>query len=210
MYAIRSYYEVKGIPKLWVNKQEYCIYDDGENKEILDTIDEIKEKDFYNSILINKYPYFFKYLYKDARRKYKKYCDENEVTCHQKFKMSYKKLTELKRLLPEQKEFINNYNKYMPLTLSDSPMNLLCQYIEGINFDINNKIKETNSVDILDLYKNKNHLYTKEDFYEIINVLKEHMNKVKYDKTLPNEYDTDYNFNESIIEESNADSYNFV
>lgn len=198
--------EVKGIPKLWVNKQEYCIYDDGENKEILDTIDEIKEKDFYNSILINKYPYFFKYLYKDARRKYKKYCDENEVTCHQKFKMSYKKLTELKRLLPEQKEFINNYNKYMPLTLSDSPMNLLCQYIEGINFDINNKIKETNSVDILDLYKNKNHLYTKEDFYEIINVLKEHMNKVKYDKTLPNEYDTDYNFNESIIEESNADN----
>ena len=41
----------------------------------------------------------------------------------------------------------------MPVTMSNSPMNILCRYIEGINFEISTKIKEDNTQDILPLIK---------------------------------------------------------
>jgi len=184
--------EVKGIPKLWVQKQEIK---ENDSEEL------IKEKEFYNNILLNKYPYFFKYLYKEAKKKYNKYCEESEITCHQKFKMSFKKLRELERLSPEQKQFINNYYKYMPLTYSDSPMNLLCKHIESINFEINKKIKATDSEDIVKYYQNVNHPYTKEQYADITEVLNQYIKGVRYDKLLPDDKDNDFNFNKDAITE---------
>jgi hypothetical protein len=195
--------EVKGIPKLWVYKQKINM---DENGNILDSDEEIKEKLFYNSILLNKYPYFFKYLYKNARKKYNKYCEVNEITCHQKFKMSFKKLKELDRLSFEQKEFIENYYKYMPLTYSDSPMNLLCRYIEGINFEINQKIKSLDNNDIINFYKSKDHQYTVEQYEEIVKILNQHINKVKYNKILFDQDIADYNFDENSIQEFKTDN----
>ena len=106
--------EVKGIPKLWVYKQKI---NKDENGISLDSEIVVKEKNLHNSILLNKYPYFFKYLYKNVKKFYNKYCETNEITCHQKYKMSFKKLKELDRLSIEQKQFIDNFYKYMPLTI---------------------------------------------------------------------------------------------
>lgn len=175
--------EVKGIPKIWINKQSF---NKDENGNIIDTDEVIAEKEFYNSILLNKYPYFFKYLYKESRIKYNKYYEENEITCHQKFKMSFKKLLELRRKTPEQKSFINNFYEYSPLTHSKSSMNLLCEYIEGINFEINQKIKSDDQ-DFLHLYKNNEREYTKEQYDEIVATLKSHISGLKYDKLFPKE-----------------------
>lgn len=193
--------EVKGIPKLWIHKQ---IEEKDDSGNILDSEEIIKKKEIYNSILLNKYPYFFKYLYKNAKYRFKKYCDENEITCHQKFKMSFKKLKELERLSIIQKQFINNYYNYMPLTYSDSPMNLLCRYVESINFEINAKIKVSN-IDVLDHYKNKNHPYSIEQYIEITNVFKAHINGVKYNLLLQNN-DIDNDYSEDEIREFNVDN----
>jgi hypothetical protein len=195
--------EVKGIPKLWVYKQKINTDDNG---NVLDTENVIKEKQFHNSILLNKYPYFFKYLYKNAKKKYNKYCEVNEITCHQKFKMSFKKLKELDRLSFEQKEFIENYYKYMPLTYSDSPVNLLCRYIEGINFEINQKIKSLDDSNIIVFYKNKDHQYTTEQYKEIIQVLNNHTNRVKYNKILFEQDADDYGYNENTAQEFKVDN----
>jgi len=195
--------EVKGIPKLWIQKQCPKIDEDG---VILDTDEETKKKDFYNSILLNKYPYFFKYLYKDARRKYNRYCEENEGTCHQKFKMSLKKLKELERHSPEQKNFIEDFYKYMPLTYSESPMNLLCKYIEGINFEISQKIKICTDIDVFSLYKSKNHEYTEEQYDEIVKILKSHISGRQFDKLFPNNESDDSKFDEDLIQEFKIDN----
>jgi hypothetical protein len=128
---------VKGIPKIWIHKRYPNI---DENGIVLDTAEQTQEKEFHNRILLNKHPYFFKYLYKDAKRKLNKYCEENEMTCHQRFRMSFSNLKELPRHSVEEALFIDNYYKYMPLTYSDSTMNMLCQYLEGVNFEINKKI----------------------------------------------------------------------
>lgn len=142
--------EVKGIPKLWV---EYRKLDDDIIKTKKYTEKEIEEIKLYNSILLDKYPYFFKYRYKDCKKKYDKYVDSNEKTCHQKFKISLNSLISLNKKTPAQIEFLDNYYHYMPVTMSNSPMNMLCRYIEGVNFEISTKIKEDTTQDILPLIK---------------------------------------------------------
>jgi hypothetical protein len=196
--------EVKGIPKLWIHKQEIKM---DENKKVLESEAIVKEKTFYNSTLLNKYPYFFKYLYKDAKKKYNKYCEENEITCHQKYKMSFKKLRELERLSIEQKEFIEDYYKYMPLTYSNSPMNLLCRYIESINFEISQKIKSLDNKDIIKCYQNDAHPYSEEEYNNIITVLKNHVSGIRYDKLLPDDNeDKDFHFDEDVVGEYKVDN----
>lgn len=196
--------EVKGIPKIWVKKQE--IKTDKE-KNILDSEDIIKEKNFYNSILLNRYPYFFKYLYKDAKKRYNKYCEQTEITCHQKFKKSFKKLIDTNNKNIEEQKFIDNFYNYSPLTHSDSSMNLLCKYIESINFDINTKIKVDSNINIIDLYKNKNYFYTQEQYEQIIKVLQNHIMGIQFDKFMPDK-DNDMNFNENTIKEFKLDNDN--
>jgi hypothetical protein len=141
--------EVKGIPKLWV---EYRKTDDKTIEKNNYTAEDIEKIRFYNSILLDKYPYFFRYRYPDCKKKYDKYVDSNETACKQRFGMSLKSLIDLSQKTPEQMAFLDNYYKYMPVTMSDNPMNLLCRYIEGVNFEISKKIKEESSDNaVLDL-----------------------------------------------------------
>jgi len=196
--------DVKGIPKLWIHKQEI---EKDEAGNIIDSEEIIKQKELYNNTLLSKYPYFFKYLYKNTHRRYRKYCDENEITCHQKFKMSFSKLKELKRVSIDQKQYISNFYNYMPLTYSDSPMNLLCKYIEGINFEINSKIKVISLDDITTNYKNEDHPYSDEQYNTIIEVLKEHIVGVKYDKlNQVDDVNNDNDYSEDEIREFKVDN----
>lgn len=142
--------EVKGIPKLWV---EYRKTDDKTIEKNNYTAEDIEKIRFYNSILLDKYPYFFRYRYPDCKKKYDKYVDSNETACKQRFGMSLKSLIDLSQKTPEQMAFLDNYYKYMPVTMSDSPMNLLCRYIEGINFEISKKIKEETPSEFLPTLK---------------------------------------------------------
>ena len=194
---------VKGIPSIWVNKQEINI--DKDTGEVLDSDDVVKEKNFYNNILLNKYPYFFKYRYKEAKKKFDKYVDENEMTCHQKFKMSVKSLMDLPRKTPEQKQFIESYYDYMPLTYSDSSMNLLCRYIESINFDISQKIKSVDNANIINIYKNNNFKYTTKQYADIIATLQSHIKGKRFDQMIPNDED-ESKYSDDTIKEYNVDN----
>ncbi len=149
--------EVKGIPKIWINYEKIEESDDTETK---------KQKEFYNSILLDKYPYFFRYIYKDTNKKYKKYVDEYDNTCKQKFGISFKTLEDLDRKTKEQKSFIDSFYRYCPVNLSNSSMNLLCKYIEGINFNISKKIKSIENNNLYSLYKDNNLEYM--EYYKTV------------------------------------------
>ncbi len=161
--------DVKGIPNIWIFKQKH---------KQDDTPEESDKKDVYNHILLTKRPYFFKYLYNDAKRAYSKFVERHEITCAQKFRMSIAKLKSLPRKTPEQVQFIKNFYGYMPLTYSDSSMNLVCRYIEDINFNVKSRIKSSTQENIYNLYKNKNYEYTPDQYKKVVEAIK------KYSKAL--------------------------
>lgn len=201
--------EVKGIPDLWIKKREISVDNDG---VILDDDETIKEKLLHNSILLNKYPYFFKYRYKSAKNKYKLFYEYTDITCHQKYKMSLKELMCLENKTEEQKTFIENYYEYCPLTDSNSSMNLLCKHIESINFDIKNKIKINNNVDTyINLYKNKSLNYDKDIYIKICDIVDKFIKEKHFDKivedneTDDNQEDDDFVlYDDSLVDLLNA------
>lgn len=125
--------KVKSIPSIWLKYNRV---------EDTDTPNEIKEKEFLNRILLNKHPYFFTYLYKNTRRKYKQYYQNQNATCLQKFGISIDELKSQKRKTTEQMSFLESYELYSPVIDSDCTMNLICRYIESIDFNIRNVIKQ--------------------------------------------------------------------
>jgi hypothetical protein len=121
--------------------------------------------------------------------------------------MTFKKLKELPRLSPEQKQFVDSFYQYLPLTHSESSMNLLCKYIEGVNFEISQKIKISDeNIDLLSFYKNKAHNYTQDEFDNIISVLKIHIGKIRFNKLLPDDSSDDTGFDENTMVEYNLDN----
>ena len=144
--------DVKGIPKVWTEKQD---------------------NELYNHILLNRHPYFFKYLYKDANKKYKEYYNKYDKICNRNFGISIKELESLNRKTTKQIKFLEDYYEYMPLIYSNSTMNLLCRYIEGINFQISQKIKNSSNSDFYKLYKNLNLTYSEELYENVKNIINE-------------------------------------
>lgn len=197
--------EVKGIPDIWVNKQPYKKDRDG---NIINTKRRVQYINFYNSILLNKHPYFFRYLYRDTNKLYKDYVEKSNITCRQKFQMSLQHLEKKNQKILDQIEFIKNFYKYMPVTYNDSSMNLLCRYIESINFDISNKTKADSSIDVVNLFKKqgKEFEYDEETCDQVIAELKSFIKGKRFDKMLPDDEDETLKYNPDIIQEIKVDN----
>ena len=143
--------EVKGIPYRWVERQRINYKDTKEFAKDTDKV--IEDKKFYNSILLDRHPYFFKYLYKDTNRKYKKHVSGYDLSFRQKFGISLDEAINKKRKTPEEQELLDLYYQYMPVIDSDCVMNLLCKHIESIDFKIKEKLKVDKDLEIYQQYQ---------------------------------------------------------
>ncbi|MFE6075759.1 hypothetical protein ACFVQB_14905 [Paenibacillus sp. NPDC057886] len=132
---------VKGIPMNWTSFQKIKESDTEESKS---------EKELLNKLLLDKHPYFFIYLYKDTKRKYKKYLEGKNLESLHKFNLTLSDLKNKQRKNLEEREFLKEYVKNSPVIESDCVMNNLCRYIESIDFAIkkrlNNKKTDTSSL----------------------------------------------------------------
>jgi hypothetical protein len=162
--------EVKGIPSVWVKRQEI-------NED--DSLEVKAKKELLNKTLLNRHPYFFIYRYDDTRRRYQDYCSKMDKACKNKFGISIKELEVSKRRTLEQQQFLDGYYKYMPVIISDSTMNLLCRYIEGIDFKISDKTKICLDEEYVQRYKDSSVSYTKETYEQIVAKLREYMRSYK-------------------------------
>ena len=132
---------VKGIPSVWINKQKIT-------EEMNDEL--TAQAELFNRCRVEKYPYFFKYLYDTARKDWKKYMDGCNKTALQKFRKDVKQLKAQDVHSEEEKEFLSNFDKYAPL----------------IDFDITRRIKEEKVFD-WSIYKNPELNYTEEEYADI-------------------------------------------
>lgn len=83
-------------------------------------------------ITMNKYPYFFRYRYKNARDSYRSYVDECDVTSYNRFRKPILEIINDNGKTDSENRFVEDYDKYMPLLCTDSVMNNLCRYMESV------------------------------------------------------------------------------
>jgi hypothetical protein len=88
-----------------------------------------ERKILYNRILLDKRPYFMRYVYSHYNEKYKKHESAYENLCQVKFGFSLNELLTKKRNQTEEDVF-QKYVKDSPLLDSDCVMNRLCHYLE--------------------------------------------------------------------------------
>lgn len=162
--------EVKGIPKVWTEKQTIA---DDDNDET------IQKKELLNRCLLNKHPYFFIYRYRETKLKYKNYIKNSDTTCRIKFGASIDELCHKDNLSEDERVFIENYREHMPVIISDSAMNKLCGYIENQNLEILKKVKEESDPKIIEYYKNKKAPYCPNTKKRIIRQLKLFLNSIE-------------------------------
>ena len=151
--------EVKGIPDAWL---------------VAPDDDEFLTREEYKHILLNRRPYFFKYLYRDSKQDYKKYQDKQEVLCIKLFGKPLDTVLNSLSRNAEEEDFVEQYYEWCPLVDSDSCMNALCKYIESIDFDIKDKIKTNQHFNFFDLYRNSLVKYTPEQKRLALRALQEY------------------------------------
>lgn len=116
-----------------------------------DTPEQIEEKMFYNSILADKKPYFFRYKYNFLNKEYNEYVKKANENAQIRFSMTLNELLEKQKsgieLDSNEEAFLMYFNKFMPVIDSDCVMNRICKYIEGVDFKIKQKVRSSHNFD---------------------------------------------------------------
>lgn len=182
---------VKGIPTVW-NKWNKIKEEDLEEQKI--------EKQILNSLLCDKHPYFFIYLYHNTKKKYLKWKKDYDISCKTRWNMSVEDLKNLENKTEEQICFLERYNKSCPVIDNNASMNLLCHYIEDIRNKIKINIKKCQNPSYIEIYKSKqdNELCEQADsnlYNKIYNVIKDLRNDLKNASkiNIKNDYSFDIN-----------------
>ena len=136
--------KVKGIPRCWYEYRK----SDSEN----DSEETVEEKKLMNTLLCDKHPYFFIYLYRETYKKYKDYYNGYDKLCMVRFGLSLDALKSQKRKNFQQIDFLDTFKKYLPVVDSPCEMNRICHHMEAINFNIKEKLKKTKQCQIYRSY----------------------------------------------------------
>lgn len=115
--------------------------------------EELELAKFNNRILIDKRPYFFRYLYSGYNKDYLNFISSHENFCMTKFKKSIWEVLDN----PETEEEIkarNKYLKFVPLLDSDCVMNNICHHLEKEIKEIKGNIVRKPEEKLIKLLKN--------------------------------------------------------
>lgn len=130
--------KTKGIPKSWVK------YD--------------KENAENNKILLDKHPYFFIYLYKDTKKKYKDYISSYNRECMRdpRIKMSLYDLLDKDVKTEYEEGLLSLFHRDCPVIKSNSVMNLVCKKIETLDKNIKQEVKVVEYSNFYENYIDRN------------------------------------------------------
>lgn len=176
----------KSMPKYW--------YDWFATKpEDGDTDDIIEWKKFQRTIVADKKPYFFQYIYPAERSKWMKYEKNTNTKCIMQFGMTLDELKKTESLNKEQQDFLMNYAKRTPLGMAGCTINRICWRIER-EFANENMRK----VELFDynLLKSPNANYSRNAYSSILNIYKEYLaDRRKLDSIIHSQKTDDFDRN---------------
>lgn len=128
------------IPKTWIDPRSCKIKDtDSEEKK--------HKMRLFKTVAADLKPYFFIYRYSHIKSKYDQYNKSVGSNCKIRFGKSLYELQNSEILTQEEQVFLENYEKYMPISVAPGVMNRICWRIEDafqstdvlpdVYFDIN-------------------------------------------------------------------------
>lgn len=179
---------VKGIPTVW-----------GKWNKVTDsdTEEQVNEKNFLNSLICDKHPYFFIYLYSSTKKKYKKWKNDFDISCKSRWNMGVEQLIQLENKTDEQENFIERYYRSCPVVDNNSGMNLLCHYMESVKNNIKINIKNCPDMEYINIYKRADYEYSDDTRYKVYDLIKQlrkelrasisNSNKNKFDSDISND-----------------------
>jgi hypothetical protein len=173
-------------PSYWYRKQKI----DYKN----DTPEEIQRKQFYNKLCGDKKSYFMCYIYPALLKKYKQYKKSAERMCKVNFGCKINELLVKENKTQEEKRFISNYYKYIPVFTNNSTMNKLCRLVEDVDFDLRfYKTKE--NFDYTVMMNDNIKIDTESNMYKrIYEVIKNHYKTYKETKSHINNIIENFDF----------------
>jgi hypothetical protein len=126
------------IPKMWIDGRS-CKVKDASSAE------EMYKMALFKAVAADLKPYFFIYRYDHIKAKYDKYNKSVASNCKIRFGKSLAELQNSEILTPEEAIFLENYEKYLPISIAPGVMNRICWKIEdafqsmdvlpGVEFD---------------------------------------------------------------------------
>ena len=134
-------------------KAEASIWKQYQHHDKDETLEEKERKDFYNRLLTDKRPYFFKYKYSKLQKEVNEFVKLKEEDCEVHLKMTLNELFKIPvdQLTEDQRIFLECYWKKYPLVDSDCVMNKICKHIEKVDFHIKSKIRTSSDFDYREL-----------------------------------------------------------
>ena len=99
--------------------------------------EDIKQRKFYlNKLVGNKKSYFMSYIYPATMKAFRQHRDSSRRICRAMFGSRIDEIFKKTNKTDEEKRFISNYNKYLPVLMGKSIMNQLCWHVEDVDFDL--------------------------------------------------------------------------
>ena len=148
--------KIEPMPKHWTKRVSKC--PEGVSED---------EFNFCNSIVADRKPYFFRYLYPKENAKYIDYVNKEDYYCKMKFFRTLEELLSLpdEELSVAEKDYkYNKYLRYIPLIDYNGRMNKLCHYMEDNLMEIKKKRREKTPDNVLAMmYSGKNNNFATDD-----------------------------------------------
>ena len=185
----------KAIPGYWLNynDEKVSIKIDKETGEILDSDDELERKRFYQRVLTEKKPYYFRYIYKDVNKEYLNYIKSMEINSLRNFRKSIEELKASENKTDMEKDFLKYYDKHMPISNNPCVVNKIASKVENV-FDGDFRYSRKDNGFNYELYKSgEEYSATTKEIKELISLYEE------YKKVIKNKNKIDINDKEEKI-----------
>lgn len=172
----------KPMPKYWYDKSA-C------NKLPSETDNQKHFKELCLRIVAENKPYFMKYVYPDLMAKYNKYLKDTNSKCIREFKMSMIDLIKKPNKTIPEKDFIDYYNKLMPVGDNPCTINRIAWLFEETFKSYISKYSKAREFDCSILKSGVE--YSKNDYQKIDKIKAEYDDSVKYYQQLANKHRLD-------------------
>ena len=111
-----------------------------------------EEKEFYRSIVADKKPYYFIYIYNNLKREYDTFMKTTNINCARRFKCKISDLLAKENRTENEEEFVQWYNKMCPVAENPCIINKIAWKVED---EFNNfKLESTDDIFDYNMYKN--------------------------------------------------------